>query len=421
MSAPQRSVSLTPLAIVEPVRQKFLWRPYIPLNVATALVGRGGEGKSTYSLHLAAKITRGELHGEFYGKPQTVLLVGHEDGLSTIVVPRLMAAGADMNRVQSFMIRVNRDGLETHEVPSLADDLAHIREAITTTGAAVIIIDPLASMMEGANLDKASDVRRLMNPLTAMADELGIAILCLMHFRKGQGDTRDMMSGSHSFRDAVRSVLLFATDDETGQRIVTADKANYTTSGGESFAFELVSTDITLRNGEHTTVARVHELGASQISVNDIVNREPEKPLGEEIREVVDCVNRHPEGVSPADIAAEIDQPANSVRSYLVRAEKRGLITKQGYGKYFPSATDPQSSCAVAPVALVALDPSPTPPNQISATSATEAAVQQQTDGVALCRVCEVQLTSPDSIRRGICSKPDGEHNEARSLWQVVA
>ena len=325
------------------------------MGTVTIFAGRGGEGKSTYSLHLAAKVTHGDLAGEFARKPSTVLLVGHEDDLETVVMPRLIAAGADPEMVYSVTIRTSLEGVDFNEVPSITEDLARIREAIVETGAKLIIVDPLTSMMGDSNLDKTADVRRALNPFAALASELDIAIVAIMHFRKGQGDTRDMLSGSHAFRDAARSVIIFATDEESQQRIATVDKSNYSIARGESFAFNLLSTEVDTGDGEVATVARIHDLGASTISVSDIVNRQPDKALGEEIARVVECVTSHPEGVKPAVVADETGMAANAVRSYLIRAEERGLIIKPAYGIYFPKATVSQSSTPDALVASVAL------------------------------------------------------------------
>lgn len=382
---PPRTLSLTPMSAVEPMRQTFLWDKRIPMGTATIFAGRGGEGKSTFSLWLASAATRGMLRGEFEGMPQSVLLVGHEDDLGTVVRPRLDAAEAVMEHVYSMTIRTSVEGMAMNEIPSIAHDLPRIRQAIEETGAKLIIVDPLTSMMDGANLDKTSEVRKALNPFTTLAGEMNVAIVALMHFRKGQGDTRDLLSGSHAFRDTARSVILFATDEETGERVATVDKSNYSESRGDSFAFKLVSTFVPTGDGTQAEVARVDYLGDSTISVSDIVNKPDDVNLGEEIGAVVECVNRHSEGIKPAAVAEETGLPANAVRTYLTRAASRGLIDKAGHGTYLPKATAPSVRTSVAPVASVALNP-------LKATKATKATEQQAGFPVALCRVCGLTL-----------------------------
>lgn len=383
---PTRTMILTPMSTVQAKRQVFLWAGRIPMGTATIFAGRGGEGKSTFSLWLASALTRGFLDGEYKGIPSPVLLIGHEDSAETVVKPRLIAAEANMEMVISMTIGTTVEDLELREVPSLVEDLQRIRQAVLETGAKLIIVDPLTSTMGDANLDKTSDVRRALNPFMALANELDIAVIAIMHVRKGAGDTRDLLSGSHAFRDIARSVVLFVTDDETGQRIASVDKSNYSESRGDSFTFNLVSTDVDTGDGDKTTVARVEYLGESDISVNDIVNKPTEVNLGDDIGAVVMCVNGHPEGIKPAGVAEELRMPANAVRSNLGRAAQRGLIQKVGHGVYYPKATPLPVRTSVAPVAFVASSPE-------IATKASKATEQQTGAPVAFCSVCGLAMS----------------------------
>src|SRR5690606_16188837 len=134
------------------------------------------------------------------------------------------------------------------------------------TGAKLVMIDPIPSTI-GGDLHKVADVRRALDPLAVIAQELDVAIVGVMHFNKGGGSASDKLSGSHAFRDAVRSVMLFATDDETEQRIVTIDKSNYSTARGSSFAFNLVSETVYTDDGHQTEVGRVEYLGDTDLDV----------------------------------------------------------------------------------------------------------------------------------------------------------
>lgn len=164
-------------------------------------------------------------------------------------------------------------------------DIDLIRNAITETDAALIIIDPLTSTLEG-NLYHAHDVRHALNPLLALAQETQTSIIGIQHVRKGQGNASDKTAGSHAFRDISRSLLQFARDEDNDQTIVTIDKSNYGTSTGNSFAFRLKSVDIETDDGEMTSVAIVEDLGESSISVSDVWNREHEADDGGEKTEI---------------------------------------------------------------------------------------------------------------------------------------
>ncbi|GGD83177.1 AAA family ATPase [Microbacterium murale] len=276
----QRQLLLTPASHFKTERQRWLSQDRVPLGTPTLFGGRGGEGKSTFALHVGAQATRGTLEGDMKGTPKSVLIISHEDDWGMVMKPRLIAAGADLDRVFQVAVRWQEDEITGESTPTLPLDLTIIRQAIEETDAGLLIIDPLASTMGGDHY-KVIDVRRALDPLAQLAQEMGIGVIGIMHFNKGVGNASDKLSGSHAFRDAVRSVLLFATDEETGRRIVSVDKSNYSKAKGQSFAFNLVSTPVATDDGEIAELARVEELGESDISVSDIINRMPSETEGD--------------------------------------------------------------------------------------------------------------------------------------------
>ena len=263
---------LTPASQIKSAKQKFAWDPYIPLGTVTIFAGRGGEGKSSLALYAASLIQSGSLPGDLHGEPRAVLIVGHEDDWGTVMKPRLVAAGADLDHVFKLTIQTVVDEVTRETVPAFPLDMDLIRKAIEETNAGLIIVDPITSTIAG-DLHKVADVRRALNPLMELAQETRSAVVAIMHFNKGTGNVSDKLSGSHAFRDASRSVMLFATDEETGQRIVTLDKSSYSDAQGKSFAFNLESVTVPTDDGDTTEVARVEYLGETELSVNDIVNR----------------------------------------------------------------------------------------------------------------------------------------------------
>jgi hypothetical protein len=283
MADDKRELMLTPASHIRSRRQKWLWQDRIPLGTVTIFAGRGGEGKSTFGLHIAAQAITGELDGDLRGTSTNVLIISHEDDWGTVMKPRLLAARADPESVYKVAIQSTIDDTTAETVPALPLDIALIRQAVEETKAQLVIIDPISSTL-GGDLHKLADVRRGLDPLAGLAQELEVAVIAIMHFNKGTGNVSDKLSGSHAFRDLSRSVLLFATDDETGQRIVSVDKSNYSAERGSSFAFNLRSVAVDTDDGDIATVAQVEYLGDTELSVNDIVNRTTDDPDGEDDR-----------------------------------------------------------------------------------------------------------------------------------------
>lgn len=269
----ERRLKLTRADTIRSKRQRWLWQDRIPAGTTTIFGGIGGEGKSTFALHIAAQTNGGTLEGDMQGQPVSVLIVSHEDDWGTVMVPRLKAAGADLSRIYHLQVESTMDEYTHETVPALPMDLRLIENALEQTGAKLIIFDPITSAIDG-DPNKTKEVRRAVDPVSKLAQDHEVTVIAIMHFNKGGGRAEDKLSGSHSFRDIARSVLLFATDKETGQRVVTFNKGNYSKMQGNSFAFNLVSTSIDTDDGEQAEVARIEYLGETDLDVETIINRE---------------------------------------------------------------------------------------------------------------------------------------------------
>src|SRR5690242_10822264 len=107
-----RQVKLTPASsiFVRPVR--WLWLQRLALGTLALIGGREGIGKSICAYTLGAMITRGKLAGVYEGTPRSVIVAASEDSWEHTIVPRLMAAGADLERVFRVDV-VTMDAIDT--------------------------------------------------------------------------------------------------------------------------------------------------------------------------------------------------------------------------------------------------------------------------------------------------------------------
>jgi hypothetical protein len=213
-----------------------------------------------------------------------------------------------------------------------------------------------------------ADVRRVMDPLNAMAAELGISVIGIAHFRKGGGSQSDLISGSHAWRDAARCVMLFARDDEADATVMTLEKIN-SGEAGKSFRYRLDIVQQMTDEGALTDVARVVWEGDSATSVGDLINHESDKQKqGGLANELLEHINSF-EG--RAIKASEIVQlfaigtvKANTVHTNLKRMVQRGVIESPTYG-YYQAVPKPESDTSrargpVIPVIPVKVDASST-------------------------------------------------------------
>ncbi|MFC2696823.1 MAG: AAA family ATPase [Bifidobacterium dentium] len=321
-----RHAIVTPAAGVRVERPRWLDSPLIPLGVITVIAGRAGVSKSTFSIDRAAKATRGRLDGDHRGRPVTVAFSAIEDG-EAMQAARLRAAGADLDRV--LFLGIAEDGAASGM--RIPQDLPIIREVLASHDVKLWVLDPITSIIDG-NTNKRDDVRRALDPLAALASDLGMAIIGIAHFNKGGGYSSDKLSGSHAFRDAVRSMLLIAKDDATGDCVLTVDKSNYSTAAGLSFSYALSSTQVRDDDGEAMEVPTITGFMKSERSVDEIINanvQRAEKVTTQGGTDTADCdswlLNYLEDGPAPLSQIAEDARKCSPgyTRDQLKAARKR--------------------------------------------------------------------------------------------------
>lgn len=352
---PARSLSLRSLGTVLSKRTRFLWEKMIPQSAVTLCAGRGGTGKSTFLIWLAAQLNMGVLPGELFGEGVPVLYVSHEDSLEEVVAPRADANGVIRDMFYSLSISSREVGGET--VPSLPEDMPLIRQAIKETGAKLLIIDPITSTLSGGDNDKMADVRRVMDPLNAMAAELGVAVIGIAHFRKGGGSASDLISGSHAWRDAARAVMLFARDEDADATVMTLEKIN-SGEAGKSFRYRLDIVPQMTDEGHATDVARIVWEGESNITVAELINHENERQKqGGLANDLLDYIaSFQGRAVETKDILEHFvtsDVKPATVRQNLKRMVGRGVIESPAHGHYQAKVRpEPQQSDSLARVGV---------------------------------------------------------------------
>ena len=138
-------------ADIVPKRVQWMWKGRIPLGKVTVIDGRPGLGKSSMLLDITARATRGREMPDGFDPttgPCNVLIVTAEDDWEDTVVPRLMAAEADLTRVFRLDDLVIPDGV------------LGLENRILEVKAALVIIDPLVAFVVGKfNLYRDQDAR----------------------------------------------------------------------------------------------------------------------------------------------------------------------------------------------------------------------------------------------------------------------
>lgn len=216
---PSRRLVLTSASVIQPRRVRWLWEHRIALGTLALMAGREGLGKSTCAYAIVGQITRGTLPGEYHGQSRAALICATEDSWEHTIVPRLMAAGADLALVYRVDV-ISADSIQLGL--SLPKDLRQVEDAARQVDAALLLLDPLMSRLD-SKLDthRDAEVRRALEPLVTAADRTGMAVLGLMHHNKsGSADPLQLVMGSKAFTAVARSVhtVVPDPDDDTDSR-----------------------------------------------------------------------------------------------------------------------------------------------------------------------------------------------------------
>jgi hypothetical protein len=205
----------------------WLWYPRLPAGQISLLGAPGGGGKGLNAADYTAIVTTGRTWSDGTPGPEPghVLWCETEDPLAEVVVPRLIAAGADRNRV-SFASR--------QAYADLGDD--GLKHLIRSRGTRLIVMSPLVSFLVGLpDINGELGVRDVLERLQTIIDHTGCAVLGLAHTSK-KTDLRaiERLLGSVAFTNFGRSVLLVSRDKEEPEwfRLVHA-KHNLSTKASD--------------------------------------------------------------------------------------------------------------------------------------------------------------------------------------------
>ena len=207
----------------------WLWQDRFVIGGVNLCAGRGGIGKTYFLCDLVSRITNPALCAP-NGQPLRhgrVLYSTGEDHISKVIEPRMRQHGVDRSRLEYIK------GIPAGRYVQLLDVIANcdlMRDALRQRPDTIaLVLDPISSFQGDLDSNKVTSVRRFTAVLTQLSEEFNIAVIGIHHFNKGKREIAgDSISGSHAYRDAARSIWLFALDDnDPGRRLMVCDKHNW--------------------------------------------------------------------------------------------------------------------------------------------------------------------------------------------------
>jgi hypothetical protein len=210
---------------------RWLWSQRIPLGKLTIFAGDPGKGKSLVTVDVASRVSRGVgfPDGARSSVGDTIFLSAEDDAADTIR-PRLDAAGADVarvHRVKAVKVILS-DGATGESVFSLERDLEKLDDAIgKIPSTQLLVIDPVSAYMGKIDTHRDAEIRRVLAPLAELASRRRVAVVGVMHLKKGDTSALLRVSGSIGFVAAARVVWGFGeSPDDADTRIMVAVKNN---------------------------------------------------------------------------------------------------------------------------------------------------------------------------------------------------
>lgn len=263
------------------------WLPgfegFIPMAMVCMLAGLPGLGKSMFGCYIAAAASQ---------RGQTVAIAAAEDSIEHTLVPRLVANGANLDRI-FFITYVDEHGDGALHLP---DHAMLLQTALAELNPDIVILDPIGSFM-GRAVDawKATDVRAALGPLKLIAEASGAAVIVIAHLNKGKGGYLDRVSDSAAFGQVVRSGMLWGRDPDDPEkeagdrRILVSGKLNVGMRP-DGHVYRIVPAFVPAANGEPPDIstARLQYLETSNRQTDDLLaQRETKAPPSVAVEEAM--------------------------------------------------------------------------------------------------------------------------------------
>ena len=218
---------------IEPQPVRWLWPGRIALRKVSLIASDPGLGKSLVTIDLVARVTRAKTWpADTAAAPRgRALILSAEDDPADTIVPRLIAADADLLRVKLLdCVRdLSASGNPFERGFSLERDVQLLeRELALMPDCRLVVVDPISAYLGGTDTHRNADVRALLMPLTKLAQRHDVAIVAVSHLNKGTAlHANYRVTGSIAFTAMARAVYLIAKDpDDPKRRLMMPIKNN---------------------------------------------------------------------------------------------------------------------------------------------------------------------------------------------------
>jgi len=253
---------------------EWLWQERIPLGKITWLCGMPDCGKTFVAIDLVARVSSGR---EFpdntpnkWGERE-VLLGVTEDGIADTVVPRLVAAKANLENVHIITCVTPDEGdSKKKRMLMLKEDIVRIHRYLKANPQiSLVVLDPLTSYLGEVDYNKDKEVRPVMDALSALCDKTKVTFVAVMHLNKRSdvGAIHKIL-GASSVAGSARVAWGFSPDPEDRElKHMSLIKNNISKQrSGLDYKITTVEVDV---NGEMVGHGGVEWQGVNEMNADD--------------------------------------------------------------------------------------------------------------------------------------------------------
>jgi hypothetical protein len=232
-----------------------------------------------------------------------VVLVSAEDRPETTIKPRLVAMGANIDRITIVKAKyiLREPGKRPVVHPATLQDLGYWHEVFARIkahiwqDATLFIVDPIPSYLgRGVNDAKNTELRAVLEPFVdSVIAPRNIAFVANTHLNKSidQRTPVHRITGSVAYANIPRNVHIVARDPDNPERRFFKQVKTNDSPDTLALAFTIESIQVTCDNGEVTeTVQPVFEANGVEINLAEVVAGEKRKrgPAPSRTREIAE-------------------------------------------------------------------------------------------------------------------------------------
>jgi putative DNA primase/helicase len=283
-----KQIVVVDAASLEPDNIEWVWQDRIVDAAVNWCLGQPNNAKSVLTVEIAACASTGrdwpDKKKNTLGAMDVLMYCG-EDSLTKVVIPRLIAAGADLKRIKfldrkSFRVvagdnEPEKRGLDLTQ--DLDDLLLMVKKHPKTK---LLIVDPITGVFGDKDIGKNKESNPVFEKLIDFCEASGVAFVGVLHMPKlTTNSSIDKIPGGSAVRGSAKSAFMVSHDTDSDNRYdheLTMVKWNYT-GVTDGLKFKTVTETLEHKGKKIETVKIVPGEATSNVA-DDVLAKQNAKP-----------------------------------------------------------------------------------------------------------------------------------------------